>query len=233
MAFDSSKIAPSSVSLTSTNVPVSWNYKNTADTVAAIKASGYFNTWTTQLSQYDWLYVRGSDGSDLVQVTSATGAATVTVAPFIDAGDIADGSVTTVKLADLAVTAAKIANDTITAAQLATGAVLADELATDAVETVKIKDANVTLAKLAAGITPSHVVKFAAEFTTVGGGAAEAISVPGALATDIAFVQLKTPGAAPKTVDAAAVTLDTLTVTFSGDPSNDHVIYYQILRAAS
>lgn len=49
------------------------------------------------------------------------------------------------------------------------GSIGATELATDAVETAKIKNANVTLAKLAAGITPSHVVKFFVLGSTITG----------------------------------------------------------------
>lgn len=106
-------------------------------------------------------------------------------------------------------------------------------IANNAITTAKILDANVTLAKLATGITPSHVVKFAAQYTTTGGAAAEAITVTGALVTDLAFVQLVDPGTNTVTVSIAVVTADTLTVTFSADPGNDAIINYQILRAAA
>ncbi len=88
------------------------------------------------------------------------------------------------------------------------------------------------MAKLAAGITPSHVIKFAAQPTTVGGGAAEAFNIPGVLATDLAYVQVVDDGTANVTVLQAVCTADTLTVTFSADPGNDTVINYQIIRAA-
>lgn len=107
-------------------------------------------------------------------------------------------------------------------------------IANNAITTVKIADANVTLAKLAAGITPSHVIKFANQVTTVGGAAAEAFTVTGAVAaTDRAFVQVVNNGTNNVTVLQAVVTTDTLTVTFSGDPVADTVINYQIIRAAS
>jgi hypothetical protein len=106
-------------------------------------------------------------------------------------------------------------------------------VAANAITTAKILDANVTLAKLASGITPSHIVKFASQVTTVGGAAAEAITVTGAAATDLAFVQIVNNGTANVTVVDAVVTLDTLTVTFSADPGNDTVINYQLLRAAA
>lgn len=79
--------------------------------------------------------------------------------------------------------------------------------------------------------TASHVVKYAAQPTTAGGGAAEAITVTGALATDLAFVQMVDDGTNNTTIVNAVVTADTLTVTFSGDPGADAVINYQILRA--
>lgn len=200
MAFDEDNFALVSGGF-GADAPQLFSYKSSADSMATIEASAYFNNVANLLTINDMFVISGSDGYDIQRVSAVS--PNVTVAGFISANDIADGSITAAKLA------------------------------TDAVETLKIKDANVTLAKLAAGITPSHVVKFGAQFTTVGGAAAEAITVTGALATDIAFVQLKTPGAAPRTVDSVAVTADTLTVTFSGDPSNDHVIYYEILRAAA
>lgn len=49
------------------------------------------------------------------------------------------------------------------------GSIGATELATDAVETLKIKNANVTKAKLAAGITASHIVKFFVLGSTITG----------------------------------------------------------------
>lgn len=56
-----------------------WAYKENA-TVAAIAASGYFNDATDLLKQYDVVWIYGNNGTGLSIVTSATGAATVTVA---------------------------------------------------------------------------------------------------------------------------------------------------------
>lgn len=86
-------------------------------------------------------------------------------------------------------------------------------------------------AMLSSGISASHIVKFGGQHTTVGGGAAEAITVTGALVTDLAFVQLVDDGTNNVSVLSAAVTADTLTVTFSADPGNDAVINYQLIRA--
>lgn len=113
-------------------------------------------------------------------------------------------------------------------------AVNAAKLAADAVTTVKILDANVTLAKLASGIAPAAVIKFFGQSTTVGGAAAEAITVTGAVAaTDRAFVQLVSPGTNTVTVVDAVVTTNTLTVTFDADPGNDAIFNWQLVRAAS
>jgi len=102
------------------------------------------------------------------------------------------------------------------------------------INTADIVDSAVTLAKLASGITPSHVIKYAAKVTTVGGAAAEAFTVTGAVAaTDLAFVQIVDNGTSDVTVLQAVVTNNTLTVTFSANPGNDTVINYQIIRAAA
>ena len=182
MAFDRTLIAHASASLTSLDVPINWTYTSPTDALATIRASAYFNEFSNQLTKNDWLYIVGTDGADLVNITSTTGATPVTVAEFITTTDIADGSI--------------------------------------------------TLPKLATGISPSHVVKFGAKVTTAGGAAAEAFTVTGALATDVAAVVMQNQGAVARTILEVAVTTDTLTVTFSADPSTDHVIYYQIFRAA-
>lgn len=91
----------------------------------------------------------------------------------------------------------------------------------------------VSLEHLDSGIEPSSVVKYAARFTTLGGAAAEAIALAGALVSDLAFVRLVDDGTNNVTLDSWAVTADTLTVTFSGDPGNDAVIEYMLLRAAA
>lgn len=92
----------------------------------------------------------------------------------------------------------------------------------------------IDLAMLSAGITPAAVIKFFGQVTTVGGAAAEAFAVAGALAaSDRAFVQVVDNGTNNVTVLQAVVTNDTLTVTFSADPGNDAVINYQLIRAAA
>lgn len=91
----------------------------------------------------------------------------------------------------------------------------------------------IDLADLESGIAPSHVVKYAGTFTTVGGDAAEAITVTGAAATDIVAVTVKTAGATPRSIVAAAAATNAINVTLSGDPSTDHVLQYVVFRAAA
>lgn len=105
--------------------------------------------------------------------------------------------------------------------------------AADSVTNAKIADTAVSLEHLDSGIAPSHVVKYAGKATTVGGAAAEAITVTGVAATDIVLVTLQTEGAVARSIVKAVPSTDTITVTFSGDPANDHIVAYQVLRAAT
>lgn len=61
--------------------PGLWIYKS-ADAVATVAGSGYFNDATNELKEHDVIIVVGSTGGvetvDVLVVTSATGAATVT-----------------------------------------------------------------------------------------------------------------------------------------------------------
>lgn len=105
-------------------------------------------------------------------------------------------------------------------------------IANDAITTVKILNANVTLAKLAAGITPSHIVKFAGKANYGGGGTSTAIAVVGVVATDVvgAFIEASTNAVS---VVKVVPTVDTITVHFSADPGAGTIVSYQALRAAS
>lgn len=69
--------------------PTMWLYNGVAagDATATIAASGYFNGATGYLSQGDLIYANTTDsantGAHFYNVTSATGAATVTVATTV------------------------------------------------------------------------------------------------------------------------------------------------------
>ncbi|MFA6911413.1 MAG: hypothetical protein WCQ59_09860, partial [Candidatus Cloacimonadaceae bacterium] len=60
---------------------------------------------------------------------------------------------------------------------------------------------------------------------------AEAITVTGALATDLAVVTLHTAGSSATTIVTASAAADVVNVVFAGDPSDDHVVTYLVLRA--
>lgn len=70
----------------------------------------------------------------------------------------------------------------------------------------------------------------AGTFTTVGGDANETITVPGAAATDVVSITLKTAGVSPVTVLRAAAATDAINVVLSADPDNDHVLQYVVIR---
>jgi hypothetical protein len=116
---------------------------------------------------------------------------------------------------------------------LADNAVTSAKIAADAVTNAKIADDAVSLEQLDSGIEMSHVVKYAGKATTVGGAAAEAITVTGVAATDVVIVTLQTEGGTPRSIVKAVPSTNTITVTFSGDPAADHIVAYQVLRAAS
>jgi hypothetical protein len=77
---------------------------------------------------------------------------------------------------------------------------------------------------------PSHYVFAAGVHTTVGGAAAEAITVTGALTTDVVLVKYNTTNDTD-TILKSVLTADTLTVTMSADPSTAHKLAYAVLRA--
>ncbi len=77
---------------------------------------------------------------------------------------------------------------------------------------------------------PSHYVVAAGDYTTVGGAAAEAITIAGVLATDIPIVNYSVTNDTDSILKSV-LTANTLTVTMSADPSTAHGLAYAILRA--
>lgn len=96
-----------------------------------------------------------------------------------------------------------------------------------------IADGAITLAKLAAGITPSHIVKLAGNKTSVGGAASEAFTITGLLTSDVVLLTLKDNGPNNVTILEHSVTANTLTVVFSANPGAGAIVNYGILRAAA
>ena len=77
----------------------------------------------------------------------------------------------------------------------------------------------------------STELKWSGQLTTVGGSAVETFTVAGLATTDLVNVSIATSGASPVTVLAAYVSAaNTLSVTFSADPSSDHVISVEVYR---
>lgn len=209
-------------------------YILTNDTIAEVTAAGYLNGLVAQnipLSESDMALVatKTSPSATSTQVSlfdvSKSGA-NWSLTPNASQLTLANGQLFVGNASGIATGVTMSGDATISNTGVLT-------IANNAVTTAKILNSNVTLAKLAAGITPSHIVKFASQVTTVGGAAAEAFTVTGAAATDLAFVQVVNNGTANVTVVDAAVTLNTLTVTFSANPGNDTIINYQLLRAAA
>lgn len=81
------------------------------------------------------------------------------------------------------------------------------------------------------GVVPAYVVVYAGTYTTVGGSATEAQTVTGVASTDLVLSSLKVKGAVARTILTTAATANTITYVFSGDPSTDHQVTYQVLRA--
>lgn len=87
------------------------------------------------------------------------------------------------------------------------------------------------LAAIGGSIPAEFVTVYGGKATTTGGAATEVVSIPGALASDIAFVQLADDGPNNVTVKTAILTANTLTVTYSADPGAGAIICYQVQRA--
>lgn len=66
--------------------------------------------------------------------------------------------------------------------------------------------------------------------TTAGGNPTETLTVSGVTTSDIAIISIKTQGATPVTILRHATVTGGIEVTFSSDPSNDHVLNYLIFR---
>lgn len=104
-------------------------------------------------------------------------------------------------------------------------------IAANAITTAKILNSNVTLAKLASGITPAYIVKFGGKDVSGGGSPTVTITATGVVAGDLAFAAIQ---ASANAVDIQKVTAgtDQIVVLCSGDPGAA-TICWQALRAAA
>jgi hypothetical protein len=210
--------------------PAFFTYQTTVNTAAQVAAANFFTSVAYQLSVGDLMFINASDAFVSLRVAAVD--TSVTPATITTESFGASAPVGTANITDLAVTTAKIDDLAVTTAKIDDLAVITGKINADAVTNAKLADNAVSLENLDAGITPSHVVKFAGQDTTNGGAAAEAFAVPGILVTDLAFVQIVDDGTNTVTALLAVCTADTLTVTFSADPVADTIFNYQILRAA-
>lgn len=98
MAFETTLMCKTSTNATEGKVFINFNYGPSADTLAVITASGYFDEWVNQVGQNDFIQISGSDGNGIFAFTNATGVTPVTIAEVITAADIPDASIAQVKL---------------------------------------------------------------------------------------------------------------------------------------
>ncbi len=163
-----------------------------------------------------------------IAITNA-GVSSIASGVIVDADVNASAAIAFSKLATLTSTNILLGS----AGNVATSTAVTGDVTIGNTGVTAIGSAKVTLAKLAAGVAPAYVSKYGGVFNTVGGDAAESIPVSGAVAGDIAIVTVKTAGISPASIVAAAATTDAITVTMSADPSTDHVLQYQVFRAAT
>lgn len=198
------------------------------DNLSVITTAGYFATQLDEIAALqhgEWEWIDG----DFIAVVYGNGQGFFTYNPSTDAfvAQPASAGTLTNTLASAQVFVGSAGN-------VATGVALTGPIAITNAGVTSIVDGSVVLADLATGIAPAGVIKFMGQATTVGGAAAEAITMTGAVAaTDRAFVQVVDNGTSNVTVLQAVVTTNTLTVTFSADPGADTIINYQLIRAAS
>ena len=200
-----------------------------SDNLATVTAAGYINGAGLQVQPQVLLapsdvveclynYDASDDSGSLVYLRPSVSAGVITLVIAPDADSVA------------------LAEDLIfvgAATGLAAGVAMSGDVAIVASGATTIQAGAIDLAMLSAGITPSHVCVFAGEATTAGGDANESITVTGALATDLVYLQLHTVGATPRTILSGLAAANAVNSVWSGDPSTDHVYAYQVLRAAS
>ncbi len=208
-------------------------YIETNDTLATVLTTGYLNHAVQQG------YVFNESMIALVSTKSSPSATSVQVGFFDVTKSGANWSLVssngslTLPHNDIFV---GNASNVATVVAMSGDATIADTgaltISNDAITTAKILNANVTLAKLAAGITPSHIIKFGGTQADGGGSATIAITVTGVLASDLPFVQVQA-STNSVSVEKITPTSNTVTVLLSGDPGAGTVLSYQVLRAAA
>jgi hypothetical protein len=103
---------------------------------------------------------------------------------------------------------------------------------TETIVTAEIADSAITLAKLATGVTPSHIVKFAGTHAYAGGGTSDAATITGVAATDIVMATMKASTNAVA-INLAVPTTNTVTFHFTADPGAATEVFYTVFSAAA
>jgi len=208
----------------------------TDDSAAAITTNGYFtsaailaniallNNGEFQFLVTDLWLIYTSNGVGFYTYNSATGAFVALTGNAGLSSTLSSGNLFVGSAGNVA-TGVPLSGD---ATMANTGALT---IANNAITTAKILNANVTLAKLAAGIAPSHVIKFAGKDVSAGGSATVVITATGVAATDVVFAQIQASANAV-TVQKVTPTTNTITVLCSGDPGAA-TISYEALRVAA
>ena len=78
---------------------------------------------------------------------------------------------------------------------------------------------------------PSHYIAYCGEHTTVGGDAAEALTVAGVLATDVVISGFSAADDDDCFIESVIASANTITWAFTQDPVTDHKVIYVVLRA--
>lgn len=164
MAFDLNHL--NNTSSGQADAPKQWSYESDDDLITTIDDSGYFDEVTGFFNLGDLIYIK--DSADAVSertVTSERYVVPVTTAAYVASGaistsDIADGAVTAAKIA------AAVAGSGLTGAGGSALAVQVDDSTINIpVDTLQLKDAGVTAAKLVVSIPRTVTVAMtAAEF---------------------------------------------------------------------
>lgn len=185
-------------------IQVAWTYASSGDTLATIVASGYFNDVTDSLQQDDLIWAVGSDDAELLKVTSATGASTVTVAQVT-------GASANLPLADLNIL---VGNSSGVAT---------------AVPFTNANDVPVSNGTAMQAKTFAAQTIYVGQHSYGGGGTSTAITVTGLTTSDRISVTL-TASTNAVNIQKAVVSADTITVTFSADPGASTTVDYIAMR---
>lgn len=153
----------------------------------------------------------------------------------ISAGVIGDGDINSGAAISFSKLAALTSGNILVGngSNVPTSVAMSGDVTIDNAGVTTIGAATIDKAMLSSGINPSHMVVAAGSFTTTAGSATQTIANATITGTDLAFVQMYQSGGTPVTIVDVAAIAGGISVLFSADPGNDHVVRYQALRATS